>query len=96
MTDIKTILTERQLDTDCDTLQNAIDSVSDDDVRRQLAQSPGKYSFQRLLTLISPQAQNHLEQMEKETASLIEEAAEYAKACPFPQPEETLSDLFAD
>lgn len=63
MSDIKTILSEKHLDTANDKWQCALDKITEDDVLRQLALPPGRYSLDRLITLISPAAEAHLEQM---------------------------------
>ena len=52
--------------------------------------------FKRKLLEDSILSEAEIEQMEKDMANLIDEAAEYAQACPWPKPEEALSDLFAD
>ena len=43
--------------------QSEIESVTAQDVERQLALPPGKFSLERLAAFVSPVAQNYLEQM---------------------------------
>lgn len=47
-----------------------MDNVSADDVRLLLRRRPGEYSFERMLTLISPAAQEFLEEMARQAAAL--------------------------
>jgi 2-iminoacetate synthase len=63
MADIKTTLRQNRLDDHADTYLHALKAVTADDVSKHLAARPGFYSFQRLLTLISPAAENFLEDM---------------------------------
>ncbi len=63
MSDIKTILAQKQLDGAADKWIELLDSVGAEDVRAALDAPPGRYRFERLLTLISPAAETCLEQM---------------------------------
>ena len=51
-------------------LLNKLNTVSASDVEHQLSKSPGKYDFNRLLTLLSPAAQNYLEPMAAQARDL--------------------------
>ena len=70
MLQITEILSEKKLDRRNDGLLELLDSVTVDDVRSALRQSPGEYSLNRMLTLISPAAQECLEDMARQAASL--------------------------
>lgn len=61
--DIKTILAKKGLDADDKNILTEIDAVTNTDVERALNQPAGIYNFKKLITLISPAAQNYLEQM---------------------------------
>lgn len=61
--DIATILRQRGLDADTGRWQAALEGVKASEVERYLARPAGRYGFERLLALISPVAQNYLEQM---------------------------------
>ena len=61
--DIKTILAEKGLDKDPNRWRRDIESVSCADVEAALAQRPGVYGLDKLMALISPAAENYLEQM---------------------------------
>jgi len=61
--DIKTLLAQSRLDTHSKDLSAAIQNVTADRVRAALAEPPGRYSPKKLLTLISPAAEDFLEQM---------------------------------
>lgn len=63
MVDIKTILSQKQLDSFGDKQRIAMQNVTANDVRRCLSEPPGHYSPERLLALISPAATEYLEQM---------------------------------
>jgi len=60
---IKSILTEKMLDGDGQTLQQVLQQETNADVEKALTDRPGSYSFQKLLALISPAAENYLEEM---------------------------------
>ena len=70
MSDIKTILAQKQLDSSADKWIELLDSVGPEDVRAALDAPPGRYRFERLLTLISPAAQNFLEEMAQQARQL--------------------------
>jgi len=61
--DIKTILAKRCLDANSKLWQKQLEKVSGRDVERALARPAGVYSFDKLLVLISPAAENYLEEM---------------------------------
>jgi 2-iminoacetate synthase len=63
MTDIKTILAEKKLDASKDSWQKKFDNVTAADVENALNTLPGSYRFDKLLALISPAAEDYLEQM---------------------------------
>jgi len=63
MLDIKIILRQKQLDNHCDKWRDALQRVTADDVQIELAAEPGHYSLERLLVLISPVAEDFLEEM---------------------------------
>ena len=68
--DIKTILSEKGLDRhECEWLEK-INSVTADDVERELNRQCGKYSQERLITLISPAAVEFIEQMAQQAHRL--------------------------
>ena len=60
---IETILAEKGLDRDGRRWQKQLDKVSRGDVERALAEPPGSYSFEKLLALVSPAAEDYLEDM---------------------------------
>lgn len=62
-TDIKTILAEKSLDGDSQTLQKRLEAITKSDVERALSEPAGSYHFEKLAALISPAAENYLEQM---------------------------------
>jgi len=62
-TNIKTILTEKGLDRNGKYWHQQLEKISSNDVERALSGPAGIYSFDRLLALISPTAENYLEQM---------------------------------
>jgi len=62
-TDIKTILAEKSLDGDSQTLQKRLEAITKSDVERALSEPAGSYHFEKLAALTSPAAENYLEQM---------------------------------
>ena len=68
--DIHSVLAEKHLDKDRCRWVDAINGVSAAQVERELAQRPGRYSLQRLLTLISPAARGYLEPMALQARAL--------------------------
>lgn len=60
---IKTILAEKQLDRRSDHWQQQLEKTDVDDVEKALSEPAGYYRFEKLLALISPAAENYLEQM---------------------------------
>ena len=60
---IKRILADKGLDTNTSYWQERLDKVKASDVEKALAHRTGHYSLKKLLTLISPAAENYLEQM---------------------------------
>ena len=61
--DIKKILAEKKLDTDSQFRAECLDKISKSDVERALSSANGIYSFEKLTALISPAAQQYLEDM---------------------------------
>ena len=70
MSDIKTILAQKQLDGAADKWIELLDGIGLEDVRAALAAPPGRYRFERLLALISPAAETCLEQMAQQARQL--------------------------
>ncbi|MHC4557163.1 MAG: 2-iminoacetate synthase ThiH [Planctomycetota bacterium] len=62
-TDIKKILAEKDLDGNGELWQKRLEKINPDDVERTLLETPGSYSLQKLLVLVSPAAENYLEEM---------------------------------
>ena len=60
---IAAILAQKELDTNPQHWRGRMDDVTRNDVEDALSQKPGFYSFERLLTLVSPAAENYLEEM---------------------------------
>ncbi len=63
MNSIIDILQQYKLDTDATEYVETINSVTDDQVRVELSKTPGHFSLDRLMILISPAAADYLEQM---------------------------------
>jgi 2-iminoacetate synthase len=63
LVDIETILRQNKLDSHTDKWRDALQSVTADDVSKQIAAEPGRYSLQRLLAFVSPAAEDYLEEM---------------------------------
>ena len=61
--DIKTILSQENLDGEGDVWLKRIEAISCEDVEKALSVQPGFYDIQRLVTLISPAAEGYIEQM---------------------------------
>jgi len=61
--DIKTILAQKGLDGDAAFLQERMRNISSCDVEKALSGPAGIYSFEKLLTLVSPAAEEYLEEM---------------------------------
>lgn len=61
--DIRTILARKGLDGNPALWQERLQAVTGSDVERALAGPAGSYSFQKLVALVSPAAENYLEQM---------------------------------
>jgi len=70
ITDIKNILAEKQLDGNSQFWQQKLQQITQTDVKKALATTAGTYSFEKILTLISPAAENYLEQMAKHAQQL--------------------------
>ena len=62
-TDIKKILAEKGLDGDNKLWQERLEKISASDVERILSEPAGSYSLQKLLVLISPAAEDYLEEI---------------------------------
>ena len=63
ITDIKMILAEKGLDIDNETWNDRFNNVSSSDVEKVLCEPAGTYSLEKLMILVSPAAENYLEQM---------------------------------
>ena len=61
--EIETILATKGLDGPSTHWHEQLAKLGRDDVEKALSEPPGTYSFERLLALISPAAENYLEQM---------------------------------
>ncbi len=61
--DIRTILAEKGLDGDGRRWHQRLENIHPDDVEMALSEPAGPYNFEKLLTLISPAAENYLEEM---------------------------------
>lgn len=70
MSTIQTILAQKHLDSGREIWAEKLEQVTADQVKIELTRQPGKYSFQRILTLISPAAESFLEEMARQ-ASLL-------------------------
>ncbi|MHC4754057.1 MAG: 2-iminoacetate synthase ThiH [Planctomycetota bacterium] len=68
--DIKSILAEKGLDSHSSSLQDRLVNVTATDVERALATKPGTYSLEKLTALVSPAAENYLEQMAQDAHNL--------------------------
>ena len=62
-TSIKAILARQQLDADREAWGQRLQKVTSGDVETALASRPGSYSSSKLLALVSPAAEDYLEQM---------------------------------
>lgn len=62
-TEIKKILADLKLDSDSDFWLDRINATTPADVERALSSKPGSYNLEKLIALISPAAENYLEQM---------------------------------
>ena len=67
---IKTILAQKQLDSDRDRWTESLNNITAEDVQRQLSSPAGKFSPDRLAALISPAAEPYLEQMARQARQL--------------------------
>ncbi len=70
MSTIQTILSQQHLDSGRDIWAEKLEQVTADQVKAELAHQPGKYSLQRILTLISPAAEPFLEEMARQASQL--------------------------
>lgn len=68
--ELNQILAENNLDRDRDAWTDCLNAVTDEQVQRELSNTPGKFSLDRLLTLIAPAAEKHLEQMARQARLL--------------------------
>jgi 2-iminoacetate synthase len=67
---IESILAAKALDGHSTNWQDRLAKLTGDDVEKALSEPQGTYSFERLLALISPAAENHLEQMAQSAHAL--------------------------
>lgn len=70
MSKIQKKLSSNQLDTHNASCIETLNNITVEDVKKILHQTPGEYSLKRMLTLISPAAQNCLEEMASQAAAL--------------------------
>jgi 2-iminoacetate synthase len=63
--DIKTILAEKGLDGNGGPWRQRLENIHPGDAERVLSEPAGSYNFEKLLALISPAAENYLEEMAK-------------------------------
>jgi 2-iminoacetate synthase len=68
--DIKTILAGKALDIDTGLWRKKLNDITPGDVERALAETSDTYSFEKLLALISPAAENYLEEMAQQAHQL--------------------------
>jgi len=61
--DIKTVVAEKGLDGDGRRWHQRLENIHPDDVEMALSEPAGSYNFEKLLVLISPAAENYLEEM---------------------------------
>ncbi len=61
--DIKTVLAEKGLDGDGMRWQQQLENIHPGNVEKALSEPAGSYSFEKLLALVSPIAENYLEEM---------------------------------
>ncbi|MFC1676923.1 2-iminoacetate synthase ThiH [Planctomycetota bacterium] len=61
--DIKTILSDKGLDRNRELWRQRLTNIRPADVERALSQEPGTYRIQKLTALLSPAAENYLEEM---------------------------------
>lgn len=60
--DVKAILAQKALDSNGRMWEKRLQQITPGDVEKALASVPGQYSFEKLLALISPAAENYLEE----------------------------------
>jgi len=68
--DLAARLAGRHLDSKQAVWQSRLQAVAASDVERELTRSPGRYRWERLLTLISPAAEAYLEEMAQQARAL--------------------------
>ena len=69
-TELKQILADNNLDQHRDIWADTLQNVTGEQVQRELSITPGKFSLDRLATLISPAAEKHIEQMAQQARQL--------------------------
>jgi 2-iminoacetate synthase len=57
------MLAQKNLDGHSDLWRRRLDGVTDNEVKKALSHTPGCYSFEKLVALVSPAAQDYLEEM---------------------------------
>ena len=70
MSNIQSILAEKRLDGDRQGWVEKIENITGPEVERELSQTAGRYSLQRILTLVSPAARPYLEEMARQASRL--------------------------
>ncbi len=68
--ELKNLLADKNLDQNRGVWTDRLNTVTDAQVQRELSNTPGKFSIERLMTLISPAAEEHLEQMAQQARLL--------------------------
>ncbi len=68
--DIQSILPEKQLDNNRECWEDVLQAVTEQQVRRELSEPSGHFSLERLAILLSPAAQECLEQMAQQARQL--------------------------
>ncbi|HPO70058.1 MAG TPA: hypothetical protein PKV53_07080, partial [Anaerohalosphaeraceae bacterium] len=69
-TTIQTILAEKHLDQNPECWLGTLGNIKTDQVRQELSKPAGFFSFDRLLVLLSPAAEEYLEQMAQQSQRL--------------------------
>lgn len=68
--DIQTILAQKNLDSNRDIWHQRLQEITAEQVEKELSKSPGHFSLDRLVILLSPHAEQYLEQMAQQAQQL--------------------------
>ncbi|MCK4959846.1 MAG: radical SAM protein, partial [Planctomycetes bacterium] len=68
--DKQTFLSQHGLDGNWDRCQQLLNNVTSEDVEKALSAKAGSYTFDKLLALVSPAAEDHLEEMARRSRDL--------------------------